>query len=64
MATVPTDPNPDSPADTPAEVPDEIVPPDGDTDIPAPIDDPHTSGAIDAGVLVRGNIEGDPALAR
>lgn len=63
MATVPTDPNPDSPPDMPANTPDEIVPPDGDTDLPAPIDDPDTSGLPDAGLPDQGDIEGDPDRA-
>jgi len=60
MATVPPDPFPDSPPDQPGQTPDEIVPPDGDTDTPAPVDDPNTSGLADPAVPDQGDIEGDP----
>jgi len=59
MATVPPDPFPASPPDQPGQTPDEIVPPDGDTDTPAPVDDPDASGHS-VSLPGEGNIEGNP----
>jgi len=56
MATVPPDPFPASPPDQPGQTPDEIVPPDGDTDTPAPVDDPDASGLADPAVPDQGDI--------